>query len=266
MINILTIAGSDSSGGAGIQADIKTIHSMGAHASSAVTSLTGQNSLGVTVIYAVPARIIFKQVEAVVTDAFPLAVKVGMLKTAESVSITAELIEKFFLKNVVLDPVIKASTGAWLLDPDALDVFRDKLLPRVSAVTPNLHEASALTGRVVESRRDAEEAAVALKELGPYAVVTGGHLKGRCIDVICDDAGLHRYSGSRLNTPYEHGSGCVFSSSLATALGMGYGFRDAVVRARRVTRKALRHGYKWGSGSSGAVNPLGSTTESYQET
>ncbi|MFO7783192.1 MAG: bifunctional hydroxymethylpyrimidine kinase/phosphomethylpyrimidine kinase [Thermodesulfobacteriota bacterium] len=260
MNNILTIAGSDSSGGAGIQADIKTIHRMGAHASIAVTAVTAQNSLGVTAIHTVPADIIVKQVEAVVADAFPRAVKIGMLKTADSVSTVAELIERFGLKNVVLDPVIRASTGAWLLEPEALGLFRDELLPRVHALTPNLAEASALTGRPVESRADAEEAARTLKELGPDAVVTGGHLGGRCVDTLCDGEGLHRYSGSRLATVFTHGSGCVFSTALAASLGMGAGFREAVIRARGVTRKALRQGYQLGAGP-GVVNPLGTRTE-----
>jgi len=196
-----------------------------------------------------------KQVEAVLADVFPRAVKIGMLKTADSVMTVAELIERFALKNVVLDPVIRASTGAWLLEPDALRVFKEELLPRVHAVTPNLAEASALTGRPVETRGNAEEAARALKEVGPDCVVTGGHLKGRCVDIICDGEGIHRYSGSRLNVTHNHGSGCVFSAALAAALGMGGGFREAVVRARGVTRGALRYGYQWGAGP-GVVNPL----------
>ncbi len=256
MINILTIAGSDSSGGAGIQADIKTIHRMGAHASSAVTAVTAQSCLGVTAVHPVPASIILKQVEAVLADAFPRAVKIGMLQTAASVGAVIELIERFALKNVVLDPVMRASTGAWLLEPEALGLFREGLLSRVHAITPNLAEASALTGRPVQSRKDAEEAARVLKELGPNTVVTGGHLEGRCVDIICDREGLRRYSGTRLKTNFDHGGGCVFSTALAAALGMGAGFRDAVIRARSVTRKALRHGYEWGAGS-GLVNPLG---------
>lgn len=261
MINILTIAGSDSSGGAGIHADIKTIHRMGAHASSAITAVTAQSTLGVTAIHPIPADIILKQVEAVLTDAFPQAVKIGMLKTADSVRAIAGLIEGFSLKNVVLDPVIRASTGAWLLEPEALLLFREELVPRAHVITPNLAEASALTGRPVESRVDAQEAALALKELGPDTVVTGGHLEGRCVDVICDGEGIHRYSGSRLKTTFDHGGGCVFSTALAAALGMGAGFRDAVVRARGLTRKALRSGYQLRAGF-GVVNPLGTPTGS----
>lgn len=260
MNSVLTIAGSDSSGGAGIQADIKTIHRMGLHALSAVTAVTAQNSIGVTAAYSVPTGIIREQVEGVVKDASPRAVKIGMLKSTDSVRLMVELIQRLGLKNVVLDPVIKASTGELLLDPQALDVLRDELLPRVHAVTPNLPEASALTGRPVRSGRDAEEAARALKALGPDAVVTGGHLEGRCVDVICDGDGTHSYSGSRLITAFTHGSGCVFSTALATALGMGFGFRRAVIRARSITRKALMNGYQWGAGP-GVVNPLGTRSQ-----
>jgi hydroxymethylpyrimidine kinase/phosphomethylpyrimidine kinase len=255
MISILSIAGSDSGGGAGIQADIKTIHRMGAHALTAVTAVTVQNSLGVRAVHPVPADIIAGQVEAVVSDAFPAAVKIGMLKTGGSVRAVAELIKRLSLENVVLDPVLSASAGGRLLEPDALDALREELIPRVRAVTPNLAEASAITGLPVESAGDAREAALALRRLGPEAVVTGGHLPGGCVDTVCDDEGVHSYSGARLDTDSTHGSGCVFSTALAVALGTGAGFRQAVIRARRVTRGALRHGYRWGEGT-GAVDPL----------
>ena len=256
MITILTIAGSDSCGGAGIQADMKTIHRLGAHALCAITAVTAQNSRGVEAIYPIPAPFISKQIDAVVTDSPPVAVKLGMLQTREAVREVARLIEHHRLPNVVLDPVVRASTGEWLLDPEALDSFREELVPRVHVITPNLHEASALSGMGVETVEEAEEAARRLRALGPYVVVTGGHLPGRCIDVLIDETGLHRFSGSRVETACNHGTGCVFSSALASFLGMGAGLKDAVSRARKLVREALKYGYACGSGA-GVVDPLG---------
>lgn len=256
MLIVLTIAGSDSSGGAGIQADIKTIHRLGAHASIAVTAVTAQGSQGVSAVFPVPGSWISKQVEAVVADAFPGAVKIGMLKTLDAVMEVSSLIERHRLANVVLDPVMQASAGGRLLDPDALESFREELVPKVDVMTPNLDEASALAARPVTTLREAEEAARVLKDLGPDVVVTGGHLPDSCVDVLCDAQGLTRLHGSRLDVPFTHGSGCVFSSALATALGLGADFREAAACARNVTREALRKGYICGEGM-GVINPLG---------
>lgn len=256
MIYVLTIAGSDSCGGAGIQADIKTVHRLGAHALTAVTAVTAQNSLGVAAIHSVPAAFLSKQVDVLVADVFPQAVKLGMLGSAQVVREVARLIVRHGFSNVVLDPVIRASTGPGLLEEEALISLREELLPHVHVVTPNLDEASVLTGRKVRTLEEAETAARALHAAGPDAVVTGGHLPERCTDVLCDDSGLVTYDGDRLDAPCSHGTGCVFSSALATFLAEGRSVRDAVGRAQTFVHKALREGYPCGKGR-GVVNPLG---------
>jgi len=256
MITILTIAGSDSCGGAGIQADIKTIHRLGGHALCAVTAITAQNSRGVEAIHPVPVPVISKQIEAVVNDVPPGAVKIGMLRTLEAVREVARLMDRHRLPNVVLDPVFRASTGEWLLEPEALTYFKCELIPRVHVITPNLYEAAELAGQAVETVEDAENAARRLHELGPDVVVTGGHLPGLCVDILSDKDGLYRFSGDRLETSCTHGTGCVFSSALATALAMGSDMRAAVECARALVRDALRRGYPCGVGA-GVVDPLG---------
>ncbi len=256
MITILTIAGSDSSGGAGVQADIKTIHRLGAHALCAITAVTAQGSRGLSSVHPIPPDEISRQVEEAVADAFPRAVKIGMLQSAGAVKAVASLVERCGFANVVLDPVVRASAGGRLLDAEALAPFLEELLPRVDVLTPNLDEASLLSGGPVSSPGEAEEAARALKALGPDVVVTGGHFPDRCVDVLCDVGGVHRFPGGRLETPFTHGSGCVFSSALATLLGMGTALHRAVARAGETARQALRLGYALGP-AAGVVNPAG---------
>lgn len=256
MIYVLTIAGSDSSGGAGIQADIKTIHRLGAHALTAVTAVTAQNSVGVAAIHAVPAHFLSRQVDVLVSDVFPQAVKLGMLCSEGAVREVVRLIVRHGFSNVVLDPVLHASTGRGLLEgEEALGALREELLPRVHVVTPNLEEAAILTGRKVRTLEEAGEAARALHASGPDVVVTGGHLPGKCTDVLCDDSGLVLFEGERLNAPCSHGTGCVFASSVAVFLARGHPVREAVGRARAFVREALREGYPCGKGR-GVVNPL----------
>lgn len=256
MITILTIAGSDSSGGAGIQADIKTIHRLGAHALCAVTAVTAQGSRGLSSVHPIPPGEISKQIEEAVADAFPRAVKIGMLKSPGAVEAVASLVERCRFVNVVLDPVMRATAGGRLLDADALEPFLKELVPRVDVLTPNLEEASLLSGRPADTLEEAEEAARVLKGLGPDVVVTGGHFPGRCVDLLCDIRGVHPFPGGRLETTSTHGSGCVFSAALAASLGMGMDLHGAVARAGETTREALRLGYTLGS-AAGVVNPLG---------
>ncbi len=256
MNTILTIAGSDPSGGAGVQADIKTIHRLGAHAATAVTVVTAQSSQGLQAVFPVPGPWIEKQVEAVLSDVTPQAVKIGMLKTLEAVRAVCSLIERHRLPHVVLDPVLRASAGGRLLDEEAVKPFLEELVPRVHVVTPNIDEAALLTGRPVATPGEAEEAAGVLKGLGPDVVVTGGHLPGACVDILCHAGGVERFHGNRLEAPFAHGSGCVFSSALAAGLGRGAGLRAATARAREVAREALNAGYALGN-DWGVVHPLG---------
>jgi hydroxymethylpyrimidine/phosphomethylpyrimidine kinase len=251
---ILTIAGSDSSGGAGIQADIKTITSLGAHALSAVTALTSQNSLGVAVVRPVSAKCISSQVETVVRDVFPHAVKIGMLYTGPAIRGIARIIRKYRLPRVVLDPVFRASTGKALLEPQAVTSFVEDLLPLSSVVTPNLDEAEILAERRVRTLTQMREACKVIKRMGPSVVITGGHLKGDCVDLLYTGEGFSLYRGERIETEHLHGTGCVFSSALATFLAMDYDLEGAVGEAHRFTKQAIKGGYACGRGS-GVIRP-----------
>jgi hydroxymethylpyrimidine/phosphomethylpyrimidine kinase len=252
---VLTIAGSDSGGGAGIQADIKTITSLGAHALTAVTAVTAQNSLGVKAIHEMPEGIISQQVETVVEDVFPNAVKTGMLPSQNAAKETARLIKEKGLKKVVIDPVLKASTGRGLIDFSAINLFKKSLFPLADIITPNLEEAGVFSGIKVDSLEDMEKAAREIKLLGPDVVVTGGHLKGEeCVDLLYDGKKVYYFRGLKLDILNSHGSGCVFSASLATFLAMDHDLVEATRLAHDFTRRAIEEGYPCGGGV-GVVNP-----------
>ncbi len=257
---VLAIAGSDSSGGAGIQADIKTITSLGAHALTVITALTAQNSTGIAAIQRISARFISTQVRTVVDDIRPHAIKVGMLATAAAVKAVAALIKRFKLFPVVIDPVLMASTGGRLLESEAVSVLRKELLPLAEVVTPNLFEASTLSGQTVETLRDMERAAKAVKALGPNVVIKGGHLPGDCVDLLYDGHGMYRFGGARIRTLHTHGTGCVFSSALAAYLALGHDLIEATRRAHDFTRQSIAHGYPCGSGA-GVTNPSPATVK-----
>lgn len=249
MIYILVIAGSDSCGGAGIQADVKTSARLGAHALTAVTAITAQNSLGITAIHKVPVRFISKQVEAVVDDLKPDAVKIGMLYTAASVREVARLLKKHTLQHVVVDPVFRASTGMKLLETEAISVMKDVLFPLASVVTPNLDEAGSLAGTKVKGMKEMAKAAKVIKQLGPDVVITGGHFKDRCVDLLFDGKDIHQFWGSKIDTEHTHGSGCVFSTALAVFLADGKSLVKATKMAHNFTRRAIINGYECGRGA-----------------
>lgn len=254
MKSVLTIAGSDSFGGAGIQADIRTITSLGAHAITAVAALTAQNSFGIAGVHRVPAAFLGKQIESVLADVTPDAVKIGMLFSAANIRTIAGILKRRPLGNVVLDPVLRASTGAPLIEPEGLPLLKRELLPLVSVVTPNLAEASILSDMRVQTLADMEAAARAIKGMGPVVVVTGGHLQGACIDLLHDGRETHRFRSDRVPTPHTHGSGCVFSTALATFLASTNDIRSAVQQAHEFTHGAIRRGYACGRGA-GPVSP-----------
>ena len=251
---VLAIAGSDSGGGAGIQADIRTISALGAHALTAVTALTAQNSRNVAAIQKVPAKFVSRQIETILADIYPDAVKIGMLYTASCVREVARMLNRHPLPKTVLDPVLKASTGKALLEPEALVPLKRLLLPRVLVVTPNLSEASVLSGRRVTTLKEMQEAARVIHDMGPYVVVTGGHLRRACVDVLYDGKGMHLFRGERIVTEHTHGSGCVFSTALAAFLAFGHDLGTAVEHAHGFARNAIRGGYATGKGP-GAVRP-----------
>ncbi|HJX34195.1 MAG TPA: bifunctional hydroxymethylpyrimidine kinase/phosphomethylpyrimidine kinase [Desulfatiglandales bacterium] len=254
MISVLTIAGSDSCGGAGIQADIKTISRLGAHALTAVTAITAQNSMGIVEIHDIPAEIVSLQISTIVEDMFPGAVKIGMLHTGPIVREVAVAIRKHKLGRVVVDPVLKASSGVQLLEDPAVNLLKEALFPLAVVVTPNLYEAGRLTGSEVVNLGDMERAARQIKDLGPDVVITGGHLEADCIDVLYDGKEIHFFQGTKIETINTHGSGCVFSASLATFLAMDYDIVEATRLAHDFTRESIVNSYPCGHGP-GVVHP-----------
>lgn len=254
MKRVLSIAGSDSGGGAGVQADIKTITSLGAHALSVITALTAQNSLGVLAVHPVPSGFIARQIKAVVQDSPPDSVKVGMLFTAAAVRTVSRMIAGYGLSPVVLDPVFRATTGSSLLERDALRVLKERLLPMATVVTPNLDEAELLTGKRVRTLKQMERAAREIHRMGPRVVIKGGHLRRESSDLLFDGMEITVFRGKRIASTSTHGTGCVFSSALATYLAMGQELRQATESAHDLVRRAIRGGYSVGRGR-GAVAP-----------
>jgi hydroxymethylpyrimidine/phosphomethylpyrimidine kinase len=251
---ILTIAGSDSCGGAGIQADIKTIFSLGAHALTAVTAITAQNSKGIVETFDVPGRIVSLQINTVIEDMFPHAVKIGMLHTGMIIKEVAGAIKRHKLKRVILDPVITASAGGQLLEESGFTLLKNLLLPLVTVITPNLYEAGRLAGYEVRNLDEMEKAAREIQNFGPHVVVTGGHMQGNCIDLLYDGKEMHYLQGPKIETANTHGSGCVFSASLATFLAMDYDIVEATRLAHNFTREAIANSYPCGH-SPGVVYP-----------
>ena len=255
MIKILTIAGSDSGGGAGIQADIKTIFTLRAHPLTVITSLTAQNSLGVDSILQVPPDFVVAQMESVIRDMSPHATKTGMLFNVSILKAVVRTVEKYKLPLLVVDPVILSSKGTVLLESNAVNMMREQLFPLATVVTPNLHEAEVLSGKKVGNVEEMVAAAKLIKELGPSnVIITGGHLKTECIDILYNGAGVYHFGGPRLESEHTHGSGCVFSAALATFLAMGNNVRKGAEIANNFTRKAISKGFKAGKGP-GPVNP-----------
>jgi hydroxymethylpyrimidine/phosphomethylpyrimidine kinase len=252
---ILTIAGSDSMGGAGIQADIKTIMALGGHALTAITAVTAQNSFEITAVQAMPQAMLLKQIAAVMADIRPDAVKIGMLANGGLIRTVARAIRQYDLANVVVDPVLKASTGRDLLESEAVALYREILLPLARVVTPNLNEAGLLSGIRVRTLKDMEKAARILKALGPDVIITGGHLQKECTDLVYDGSRFHYLTHQKIATPHTHGTGCTFSAALATFLAQGWDLKKAGKKAQQFTRAAISTGYACGQGA-GPVNPF----------
>ena len=255
---VLSIAGSDSGGGAGIQADLKAFARCGAHGMTAITALTAQNTLGVTGVHPVPPEFIVAQVRAVAEDIGVDAVKIGMLGTAEIVAAVEEALDLLEPGTpVVIDPVMVAESGAVLLDEAARRALIDLLLPRASVITPNLPEARVLAGQPATD--DAEALARALHALGPeVVVVTGGH-RDEATDVLFDGDGIHLIPGERHPDGAAHGSGCTHSSSLAAYLAHGRSPLEAARAARAIAGEAVRDGLRGIGRGPGPVDVLGLT-------
>jgi hydroxymethylpyrimidine/phosphomethylpyrimidine kinase len=252
----ITIAGSDSGGGAGIQADLKTFAALGVHGTCAVTAITAQNTVGVTDIFELPAKIIVAQIEAVMSDLGVQAAKTGMLSSSGIIEAVAAAIEAHGISNLVVDPVMVAKGGAKLLRDDAIDALRTRLLPLAAVITPNLPEAEVILGRRVATIAERREAARALVALGPRAaVVKGGHAQGDVTDVYWDGFEMVELAGERVQTTNTHGSGCVFSAAIAAGLARGLEPLAAVRQAKEFVSGAIEFSLEIGHGH-GPVNPM----------
>ncbi len=242
---VLTIAGSDCSGGAGIQADIKTISALGAYAASVITAVTVQNTCGVTGIHRIPPEIIAAQAEAVMEDICPTAVKIGMINDAEAVHAIAETLRRFRPPHIVFDPVMISSSGRKLMEDEAVDAIQKELFPLCSLITPNIDEAAFLLQRDIRSTADMKTAARDLLRYGSKAVLLkGGHLSGETASDILQDGKTETYafSAPMINSQNTHGTGCTLSSAIATHLALGESMEQAVRKSKEYVHHCLEAG------------------------
>ena len=258
MKRVLSIATSDSGAGAGIQADLKAFARCGVYGTTAIVATTAQNTVGVTGIHAFPPEVAVDQIEAVVSDIGADAVKTGMLFNAGIISAVADAIRRLELANVVVDPVMVAESGAVLLEPEAVETYKEELFPLAAVITPNINEAFALAlpGEEVDEDR-LEECVRELYSMGPGAVlVTGGHTESGD-DLLYDGETFERIEGDVHPADATHGAGCTHSSSLASFLALGYDLKDAARRARAVASEAVGYGLTEIGKGAGPVNALG---------
>jgi len=245
----LTIAGSDSGGGAGIQADLKTFSAFRVFGMSVITAVTAQNSVGVQGVENLPPPFVARQLRSVLEDLGADAAKCGMLSTAAIIEAIAEVLAEMPIEKLVVDPVMVAKSGDPLLQPDARQALIGRILPLALVVTPNLPEAEALAGIPVTSREDMEEAARRIHALGPrHVLVKGGHLKGDAVDLLWNGRELTAYSAPRVDSSSTHGTGCTFSAAIAAGLSRGCPLPDAVRDAKAYVTRAIREGFKAGRG------------------
>lgn len=249
-VNILTIAGSDPGGGAGIQADLKAFDYLGLHGLSVITALTAQNTQGVQAVYHVPVQQVKAQLDSVISDMKPVATKTGMLPNAGIIETVSDLAAAGRLGILVVDPVTVSTSGAILADEKCSGRLKYLLLPYCRLVTPNLHEAAGLTGIAISDEAGAMDAARALVDAGADAAcVTGGHWDGPPVDYLYDGTSMHTLSGERIETGAEvHGTGCLFSAAAAAYLAMGDEILKSVMQAKRLVEQALSHAYSPGKG------------------
>jgi hydroxymethylpyrimidine/phosphomethylpyrimidine kinase len=261
-ISALTIAGSDSGGGAGIQADLKTFAAHRVHGLSAIAALTAQNTRGVSAVHVPDAGFLRAQIDACFDDFDVVAVKLGMLATSAVIEAVADALATHKPRHIVLDPVMVATSGARLLEPDALDALRSRLLPLASVVTPNLPEAELLLGRSIENRRAMLEAVRTMRDLGARAVLLkGGHLHGGgdVVDLFADDNGVREIAHPRL--PIEaHGTGCTLASAVAAQLCLGLALGDACAAAADYVHAGLKLAYRPGLGAVFVLDHFGAMT------
>jgi hydroxymethylpyrimidine/phosphomethylpyrimidine kinase len=245
----LTIAGSDSGGGAGIQADLKTFSAFRVFGMSAITAVTAQNSVGVQAVEDLPPSFVAAQLRSVLSDFGADAAKCGMLSTAPIIEAVAATLTEHTVTKLVVDPVMVAKSGDPLLRPDARQSLVARILPLALVVTPNLPEAEALADMRVETRADMEEAARRILALGPrYVLVKGGHLKGEALDLLWNGRAFTAFSVPRVESPNTHGTGCTFSAAITAGLARGQALADAIREAKAYVTAAIREGFTLGRG------------------
>lgn len=256
MKKVLTIAGSDSSGGAGVQADLKTFCAHKLYGMSVICAVTAQNTCGVTDVHNIPAVTVANQLDAVFTDIFPDAVKIGMVSVPENIRVIADKLTQYQAENIVLDPVMISTSGCRLMEPEAEQTLIDFLFPLAALITPNISEAEHLSGISIHSKEDMLSAAEKLSTMTNGAVlVKGGHLCGCADDLLYQNGKPHWYTGQRIETKNTHGTGCTLSSAISCGLANGLCLSDAVKNAKDYVAGALKDGLNLGKGC-GPLNHL----------
>jgi hydroxymethylpyrimidine/phosphomethylpyrimidine kinase len=246
----LTIAGSDCSGGAGIQADLKTMLANGVYGMSVITALTAQNTMGVTGIQEVTPDFLIRQLDAVFTDIVPDAVKIGMTSSGELIHVIADKLVQYKAKNIVVDPVMVATSGSRLISEEAVAVLQSRLLPLATVITPNIPETEVLADVTITSAEDMEKAARLICEKYHCAVLCkGGHRINDANDLLCTEQGSRWFAGERIDNPNTHGTGCTLSSAIASNLAKGMALPEAVEKAKKYLSGALADGMNLGKGS-----------------
>ena len=247
----LTIAGSDSGAGAGIQADLKTFAAFGVYGTSVITAITAQNTVKVTRIFELSRDLVAAQIDAVIQDIGAAAVKTGMLANAQLIEMIAEKIRRYKLKNLVVDPVMVAKSGDLLLRRDAVRALRSRLIPLARVVTPNLPEAEELTGIKLTSHKKIIEAGRRIIAMGAQnVVIKGGHRKGPAVDLFFTGTTIHELRSPRIRTRHTHGTGCTFSAAITASLAKGETLEKSIVSAKSYITAAIRNAFAVGSGHS----------------
>lgn len=263
MKTALSIAGSDPSGGAGIQADIKTMTANGVYAMTAITALTAQNTTTVSGIMAVTPEFLSEQLERIFEDIFPDAVKIGMVSSAEQLGAIADGLVKYDAKNIVIDPVMISSSGSRLISEEAVEQLKRRLIPLADIITPNIPEAEVLTGMKIESQADMEKAGEKIcAEYGCSVLLKGGHLAGDANDLLVSKSTRQWFNGRRIDNPNTHGTGCTLSSAIAANLAKGYDIAEAVERGKAYLSGALEAMLDLGRGS-GPLNHMYGITNNF---
>lgn len=265
MKTALSIAGSDSSGGAGIQADIKTMTMNGVYAMSAVTALTAQNTTGVQGIFEVTPEFLGQQIDAVFQDIYPDAVKIGMVSSTGLIEVIAQRLKKYQARNLVVDPVMVATSGSALMKTDAVAALAKELLPLATVVTPNIPEGEVLSGMEIQSEQDMEKAAQIIGEqYGCSVLLKGGHSVNDANDLLYKEGKWQWFTGKRIHNPNTHGTGCTLSSAIAANLAKGFSLEQSVQRAKEYISGALAAMLDLGKGS-GPMNHLFDLTSRFAE-